>query len=280
MARQREDFSVPAAVLWSAVLEWLLSRVWIARRRKAGASVTESARLLGDELPCSADSCFAGRMENSWPRLSLLRSSTSPKWLASRSCILRKEQFQDPAPRCCESTARDRGRHPHHSGTGVARGVFAMSVPSVHAVVAGRQRASPAIGRVGRSIDRRSKTPQLPLPTRSDTMLLGVVSAPANLRPGASPSLIDRIRYDIQHRLDQLLAEADKLRHALPGAAGSARPARSVTCRRGGTGRPRSGRIEPRTDAARRCSSGPRTVVVVREATGLCTLDGKRYSVP
>jgi predicted HTH transcriptional regulator len=27
--------------------------------------------------------------------------------------------------------------------------------------------------------------------------------------------LIDRIRHDIQHRLDQLLAEADKLRHAL-----------------------------------------------------------------
>jgi CRP-like cAMP-binding protein len=27
--------------------------------------------------------------------------------------------------------------------------------------------------------------------------------------------LIDRIRQDIQHRLDQLLAEADKLRHAL-----------------------------------------------------------------
>ena len=27
--------------------------------------------------------------------------------------------------------------------------------------------------------------------------------------------MIDRIRHDIQHRLDQLLAEADKLRHAL-----------------------------------------------------------------
>jgi hypothetical protein len=47
MARHPADFSVPGAVLWSAVLAWLLSRVWIARRRKAGASGMESARLLG-----------------------------------------------------------------------------------------------------------------------------------------------------------------------------------------------------------------------------------------
>lgn len=44
----------------------------------------------------------------------------------------------------------------------------------------------------------------------------------ARCRPGAGQTktrsitkLIDRIRQDIQHRLDQLLAEADKLRHAL-----------------------------------------------------------------
>jgi DNA-binding transcriptional ArsR family regulator len=39
--------------------------------------------------------------------------------------------------------------------------------------------------------------------------------APANLRTTSVTKLIDRIRHDIQHRLDQLLAEADKLRHAL-----------------------------------------------------------------
>ena len=35
------------------------------------------------------------------------------------------------------------------------------------------------------------------------------------LRPGRVIKLIDRIRHDIQQRLEQLLAEADKLRHAL-----------------------------------------------------------------
>jgi CRP-like cAMP-binding protein len=37
----------------------------------------------------------------------------------------------------------------------------------------------------------------------------------ANLKPGSLTKLIDRIRHDIQQRLEQLLAEADKLRHAL-----------------------------------------------------------------
>jgi DNA-binding transcriptional ArsR family regulator len=36
-----------------------------------------------------------------------------------------------------------------------------------------------------------------------------------NLKIGSLTTLIDRIRHDIQHRLEQLLAEADKLRHAL-----------------------------------------------------------------
>ena len=45
--------------------------------------------------------------------------------------------------------------------------------------------------------------------------------------------MIDRIRHDIQQRLDQLLAEADKLRHALAaldprdGSAGKPKPRRS-----------------------------------------------------
>jgi CRP-like cAMP-binding protein len=39
--------------------------------------------------------------------------------------------------------------------------------------------------------------------------------AGANLKSGSLTKLIDRIRHDIQQRLEQLLAEADKLRHAL-----------------------------------------------------------------
>lgn len=39
--------------------------------------------------------------------------------------------------------------------------------------------------------------------------------AGANLKPGSLTTLIDRIRHDIQQRLEQLLAETDKLRHAL-----------------------------------------------------------------
>jgi CRP-like cAMP-binding protein len=46
---------------------------------------------------------------------------------------------------------------------------------------------------------------------RFGTMLTGCrLGASQPMRPG-----IDRIRHDIQQRLDQLLAEADKLRHAL-----------------------------------------------------------------
>src|ERR1700756_3198201 len=37
----------------------------------------------------------------------------------------------------------------------------------------------------------------------------------ATPQPRSLTNLIDRIRHDIQQRLDQLLAEADKLRHAL-----------------------------------------------------------------
>lgn len=45
-------------------------------------------------------------------------------------------------------------------------------------------------------------------------MLLGF-STRATPTQGASEKLIDRIRHDIEQRLDQLLAEADKLRRAL-----------------------------------------------------------------
>jgi DNA-binding transcriptional ArsR family regulator len=41
--------------------------------------------------------------------------------------------------------------------------------------------------------------------------------------------LIDRIRHDIQERLDQLLAEADKLRHALAALDPRSKPAQKST---------------------------------------------------
>jgi hypothetical protein len=75
------------------VLTRLLSRVWIAWRRKAGASGMEFRAPARDEPPCSAGSCFAERMENSWPRLSLLRrtSHAVTAWTRFRSAI-RKQQ--------------------------------------------------------------------------------------------------------------------------------------------------------------------------------------------
>jgi DNA-binding transcriptional ArsR family regulator len=45
------------------------------------------------------------------------------------------------------------------------------------------------------------------------------------LNEGVSRKVIDRIRHDIQHRLDQLLAEAEKLRQALAALDPRERPA-------------------------------------------------------
>jgi CRP-like cAMP-binding protein len=49
----------------------------------------------------------------------------------------------------------------------------------------------------------------------SDTMLIRCRLGAGQPNTRSVTKLIDRIRRDIQHRLDQLLAEADKLRHAL-----------------------------------------------------------------
>ena len=77
----------------------------------------------------------------------------------------------------------------------------------------------------GGSIDRRATAPR-PLRTpRSDSMLTRCRSRrrPTNTR--SLTKLIDRIRHNIQERLDQLLAEVEKLRHALAALDPRERPA-------------------------------------------------------
>jgi CRP-like cAMP-binding protein len=54
--------------------------------------------------------------------------------------------------------------------------------------------------------------------------------------------LIDRIRHDIQQRLDQLLAEADKLRHALAALDPRERSARAPQSRRSTRSEPAASR--------------------------------------
>jgi hypothetical protein len=54
---------------------------------------------------------------------------------------------------------------------------------------------------------------------------LGAVLGAGQLTRGASGKLIDRIRHNIQERLDQLLAESEKLRHALAALDPRERPA-------------------------------------------------------
>ena len=75
--------------------------------------------------------------------------------------------------------------------------------------------------------------------------------------------LIDRIRKDIQDRLDAVLGEADKLRKALvaldprgssSSAARTARPATRTT--RPAARTPRSGRAQPRAGSRRRTPPG------------------------
>ena len=56
-------------------------------------------------------------------------------------------------------------------------------------------------------------------------MLTGAVLAPASPETRRVTKLIDRIRHDIQQRLDQVLAEADKLRRALAALAPGGRSA-------------------------------------------------------
>jgi DNA-binding transcriptional ArsR family regulator len=56
-------------------------------------------------------------------------------------------------------------------------------------------------------------------------MLARCLGGAGPLNEGVSGKVIDRIRHDIQQRLDQLLAEAEKLRHALAALDPRERPA-------------------------------------------------------
>jgi CRP-like cAMP-binding protein len=71
--------------------------------------------------------------------------------------------------------------------------------------------------------------------------------------------MIDQIRRDIQARLDQLLAEADKLRHAL-SALGSSDGGNSASAPKPASS-PRTSAAAPRTSAAapRTSAAAPRT---------------------
>ncbi len=68
--------------------------------------------------------------------------------------------------------------------------------------------------------------------------------------------MIDRIRHDIQQRLDQLLAEADKLRHALVALGPRGRSARTPTK---ATSQPTATRAAKTPDAAKSTPARTRT---------------------
>lgn len=81
--------------------------------------------------------------------------------------------------------------------------------------------------------------------------------------------MIDRLRHDIQQRLEQLLAEAEKLRHALAALAGRdgatpPTPERSVTARAQDRGRPSR---QPRPSTGTR-SGATRNAVLAALANG------------
>jgi CRP-like cAMP-binding protein len=79
----------------------------------------------------------------------------------------------------------------------------------------------------------------------------GGVRSPASQIKEPHSNMIDRLRHDIQQRLEQLLAEADKLRHALLALNPRQRPAPARTAR----GAPRP--AQPRTGSAQ--TAKPRT---------------------
>ena len=67
--------------------------------------------------------------------------------------------------------------------------------------------------------------------------------------------MIDRIRHDIQQRLEQLLAEADKLRHALAALD----PRERSTPKAKTTSRPTAERAAKRPDAPKHTPARTRT---------------------
>ena len=103
-------------------------------------------------------------------------------------------------------------------------------------------------------------------PRRSVACPYAGVRSPADLDDtGPEHTLIDRIRHDIQERLDQLLAEAEKLRHALAALDPRERPTRGSKPERAANATERSapGASAPsprnRTPAARSEGSRART---------------------
>jgi predicted Rossmann fold nucleotide-binding protein DprA/Smf involved in DNA uptake len=106
-----------------------------------------------------------------------------------------------------------------------------------------------------------------------------MLGSPASLNQGAGNHLIDRIRHDIQERLEQLLAEADKLRRVLaaldprdrpaptPPAAPAARPARPV--------QPRPRSPKPASARARTAPGATKTAVLGALADGSAKTAGE-----
>jgi hypothetical protein len=82
--------------------------------------------------------------------------------------------------------------------------------------------------------------------------------------------MIDQIRRDIQTRLDQLLAEADRLRHALSalGSTDGAAAATPATPKRSGSA--------PRSRQARQASSSARAASGATKSAVLSALSGGR----
>ena len=113
----------------------------------------------------------------------------------------------------------------------------------------------PRAGHAGRSSDRRSTPRQLSLPTRSDTMLTRCRLGACQAKTRRVVKLIDRIRHDIQQRLEQLLAEADKLRHALAALD----PRERSTPKAKTTSRPTAKRAAKTPDAHKHTSARTRT---------------------
>jgi DNA-binding transcriptional ArsR family regulator len=101
-------------------------------------------------------------------------------------------------------------------------------------------------------------------------------------------TLIDRIRHDIQQRLDQLLAEADKLRHALAALdprqhathepkSTKSQPTPPRTVKTSDTPTPTPARARPRSAGkANAPSAPPRTAPGQTKATVLAALSTER----
>jgi len=82
--------------------------------------------------------------------------------------------------------------------------------------------------------------------------------------------MLDQIRRDLQRRLDDLLAEVDKLRRALAalGAGDSSKPSANTNSRRGATGAPKRGRSTTTSSASASASSAKRASSEITNGNG------------